>query len=433
MTTSWRAWLRIHPAAELFPLEPPETVRKWADDMKVRGQKLACTYIRDEAGPVLLDGRNRLDARELAGLRIDINDRAVFEQLSVNIDQIAYIVSLNINRRHLDESQRAMVAAKLATLRQGARTDLSPIGEKSQAQAAELLNVGKRSVERAREVQQQGDPDLVRAVETGKVSVSAAADIASLSREEQREILAKLNRREIVDAAKQIRAENLESRRAERIARIAAISNANAPLPQDRKFPVLLADPPWQFKVYDAESGLDSAADAHYPTMPVEEICALPVSELATDDAVLFLWTTAPHLMGEPRQVLDAWGFEYVTNVTWAKDRHGLGYWVRNQHEHLLIARRGNFPAPRPDDRPPSIISAPRREHSRKPDEAYALIERMYPELPKIELFARGEARPGWRVWGNEAPSADVGDGLDIPGFLLRPLPQEPAPPEGRR
>ena len=84
-------------------------------------------------------------------------------------------------------------------------------------------------------------------------------------------------------------------------------------------------------------------------------------------------------------------------------DKKALGYWVRNQHEHLIIAKRGNMVTPQESNRPPSVIHAPRREHSRKPDEAYALIERMYPDLPRIELFAR-HARAGWSAWGNEAP-----------------------------
>jgi N6-adenosine-specific RNA methylase IME4 len=99
--------------------------------------------------------------------------------------------------------------------------------------------------------------------------------------------------------------------------------------------------------------------------------------------------------------VLEAWGFEYKSNAVWVKDKLGLGYYVRNRHELLLIATRGDFRCPQPANRPSSVIEAPRREHSRKPDETYEIIERMYPELPKIELFARQE-RPGWRQWGNE-------------------------------
>jgi len=87
----------------------------------------------------------------------------------------------------------------------------------------------------------------------------------------------------------------------------------------------------------------------------------------------------------------------------WIKDRAGTGYWIRNQHELLVIAKRGDPPSPMPP--PPSVIRAARREHSRKPDEAYELIERMFPGLPKIELFARGQ-RAGWDAWGNEAEGA---------------------------
>jgi N6-adenosine-specific RNA methylase IME4 len=169
---------------------------------------------------------------------------------------------------------------------------------------------------------------------------------------------------------------------------------------------VLYADPPWHFEVYNEESGVERAAGNHYSTMSLDEICALPVLDLATDAAVLFMSTTAPHLQ-ESFQVLAAWGFEYKTNIVWVKDKIGLGYFVRNQHELLLVATRGDMPSPSPANRPPSVIHAPRREHSRKPDEAYALIEVMYPTLPKVELFAR-QQRPGWDVWGNETGKFDA-------------------------
>jgi len=95
-----------------------------------------------------------------------------------------------------------------------------------------------------------------------------------------------------------------------------------------------------------------------------------------------------------------------------------MGYWVRIRHELLLIASRGDMPHPAPSARPDSVIEAPRREHSRKPDEVYDLIERMYPVLPRIELFAR-QARPGWNVWGNEV-AAETAPDDGIPDFLRR-------------
>jgi N6-adenosine-specific RNA methylase IME4 len=230
------------------------------------------------------------------------------------------------------------------------------------------------------------------------VSHTAAADIATLTAE-QRSVIAALGERQLLAAAKQISRERAERRRAERMAKIAAISAANSPLPQDRRYPIILADPPWRFEVYSRDTGLERSADAHYPTLTLNEIKALTIP--AADDAVLFLWATVPMLL-QAQEVLKAWGFRYVSNIAWIKDSIGTGFWVRNQHELLHIGKRGTIPAPRRRDVPPSVIIAPRREHSRKPDEVYQLIERMYPELPKLELFARG-CREGWSAWGNEA------------------------------
>jgi N6-adenosine-specific RNA methylase IME4 len=199
-----------------------------------------------------------------------------------------------------------------------------------------------------------------------------------------------------------LRADDKEARHAERVARLVEASRLNAPLP-DRKYPVIYADPPWRYEFSTTSS---RSIESHYPTMSTEEICALPVADHATSDSVLFLWVTNPRLH-EAFRVLEAWGFTYRTNIVWAKDKIGGGFYVRNQHELLLIAKRGDPPMPAEADRPSSIISAPRREHSRKPDEAYALIERMYPDLPKLELFAR-TTREGWVPWGLEVDKFDA-------------------------
>jgi N6-adenosine-specific RNA methylase IME4 len=207
-----------------------------------------------------------------------------------------------------------------------------------------------------------------------------------------------VGKREILQKAKVIRARQKEERYEQRVERLAEICKNNNALPSGKRYPVTLADPAWTFEVYDPVTGVERTPDSHYPTMTVEEISALPVSALAADDAVLFLWSTAPHLKDALR-VIEAWGFEYKTHMVWVKDRSGLGFYVRNQHEPLLIATRGKIPCPSPSRRSSSVIHAPRREHSRKPDEVYDIIERAYPELPKIELFAR-HARPGWACWG---------------------------------
>jgi N6-adenosine-specific RNA methylase IME4 len=110
-------------------------------------------------------------------------------------------------------------------------------------------------------------------------------------------------------------------------------------------------------------------------------------------------------MLPQALEVLTAWGFEYRTHWCWAKDRAGTGYWLRNQHELLLIGVRGMVPAPAQGDQFPSLITAPRGRHSEKPDKFAEMIEAMFPSLPKLEMFAR-KARPGWDSWGNEAPES---------------------------
>lgn len=165
----------------------------------------------------------------------------------------------------------------------------------------------------------------------------------------------------------------------------------------DGKYQVIYADPPWR---YDFSLSDSRMIENQYPTMEVEEICSLSVDTIAADDCVLLMWATNPKLR-EAFQVLDAWGFEYKTNMVWIKDKIGMGYYARQQHELLLIATRGNLPVPEPANRPSSIISGDRVEHSKKPEDTYSIIEKMYPERNKIELFARSK-RVGWDVWGNE-------------------------------
>ena len=190
-----------------------------------------------------------------------------------------------------------------------------------------------------------------------------------------------------------------KERRAERERDLAT---KQAALPEKR-YGVIYADPEWRFEVYSRETGMDRAADNHYPTSSVEDICNRPVADIAADDCVLFLWATVP-MLPDALRGMDAWDFQYKSHCIWAKDRVGTGYWFRNQHELLLVGTRGNVPAPAMGTQIESLVDAAVGRHSEKPVEFYELIERYFPNLPKIELNARAE-RPGWDAWGYEAPS----------------------------
>lgn len=378
--------MNFHPLSELFPLMQGREFDELVADVKANGlREPIWTYDGQ-----ILDGRNRWRACEAA----EVAHRPMREY--EGDDPVSFVVSLNLHRRHLDESQRARVADKLASLPLGANQYTKGSANlPTQKEAAELLNVSERSVRSAREVRTNGVPELGEAVDCGVVSVSAAADVAELPPERQTEIVAR-GKKEILEAAKQIRAERQQERRLERISAVASMAQPTPQLPTGR-YPVLYADPPWRYEFAESES---RAIENQYPTMDLDSICALNVSEVATDDAILFLWATSPKL-AEALRVVESWGFTYRSSAVWVKPQLGMGYYFRQQHELLLVATRGSMPAPAPEHRPRSVYESPREAHSAKPAAFYQFIESMYPTLPRIELFAR-VPRQGWASWGNQ-------------------------------
>lgn len=170
------------------------------------------------------------------------------------------------------------------------------------------------------------------------------------------------------------------------------------PLPKG-KYRVIYADPPWQYEYSISDS---RAIENQYPTMELEDIQKLLVADICAPDCVLFMWATSPKL-AEAISVIDAWGFTYKTCAVWDKQKIGMGYYFRQQHELLLVATVGSPAAPEAEDRPSSVFSAPRGKHSAKPAEVLAAIETMYPpaESSHIELFCR-ERRESWSAWGNQ-------------------------------
>jgi N6-adenosine-specific RNA methylase IME4 len=165
----------------------------------------------------------------------------------------------------------------------------------------------------------------------------------------------------------------------------------------DKKYRVIYADPPWSYGDKQNIEGLGGAVK-HYPTMPLQDICTLPVP--AADNAVLFLWVTSP-LLEDSFKVISAWGFKYKSSFVWDKVAHNMGHYNSVRHEFLLIATRGSCTpdVPKLFD---SVVSIERTEHSRKPQEFREMIDTLYPVGERLEMFAR-EASEGWDVWGNMA------------------------------
>ena len=188
-------------------------------------------------------------------------------------------------------------------------------------------------------------------------------------------------------------------------------SNASEDLLQtvgDRKFATILADPPWQFTNRTGKMAPEHKRLQRYPTMPIEDIKELPIQTIAQDNAHLYLWVPNA-LLNLGLQVMEQWGFTYKTNIIWYKtrkdggpDRRGVGFYFRNVTEMILFGVRGkNVRTLQPGRSQENIIVSMKREHSRKPDEQYEIIEACS-NGPYIELFARGP-RTGWFVWGNQA------------------------------
>ena len=175
---------------------------------------------------------------------------------------------------------------------------------------------------------------------------------------------------------------------------------------------IIYADPPWRYE----QRKVQGAAENHYSTMSIDELCRLPVSELSEKDSILFLWTTFPQLR-EALRVIKAWGFEYKSVAfVWLKLNksgkgwfYGLGFWTRGNAEICLLATKGH--PKRKSNRVHQFIISPLRGHSQKPDEARDKIIELVGDLPRVELFAREKA-DGWDAWGNE-----IDCDLEIEGY----------------
>ena len=162
------------------------------------------------------------------------------------------------------------------------------------------------------------------------------------------------------------------------------------------EFDILYIDPPWH---YDFISQSRNAIENHYPTMDLEELKAIKLP--SAKNCLMFLWATAPKL-NWAMELIKHWGFEYKTCSIWNKERLGMGYWFRINHELLLVGVKGKFSPPDTSVRTSSIYSEKSGKHSKKPDYYYDLIEKQFPDRKYLELFARQKYNDKWTIWGNE-------------------------------
>ncbi len=348
--------LEFHEYANIFPQMADAEYSGLLQDIRANGLLEPIVISNGK----ILDGRNRYRAC----MELGIEPR--FEDLVEKTAPLQYVLSKNMHRRHLDESQRAMIAARLESLEHGQRADLlrdANIHVLTRSEAAKMLNVSSRNVATAKHVLENAPEDIITKIDAGELAVSQYAP------------------------------------RITRQKKIQEISTGNKILSGNgKRYSVILADPPWK---YDFTFSDSRAIENQYPTMELEEIMALPVCNITAEHSVIFLWCP-PAFNKRALTVMEAWGFEYRTNMVWIKPSIGPGQWARQRYELLLIGRHGNIPMPETSNRPDSVIEAPRGEHSEKPEMFYDLIEKMYPELERIDLFARSQQHPGWDVWGNE-------------------------------
>lgn len=321
---------------------------------------------------VLLDGHNRLDICIRHGIPFQTVAMA-FKDRSEAMD---WMDANQLGRRNLTPDQRSLLRGRSYN-----RTKKTP----AQAGAMRGQAVDKMSQARTSEE---------IAAKHGVTERTIRRDGKRAEAFERLEISAPEKARAVLHGEKRFNEVHQELKREQRLA-FAKELDAKPPAPPDGSFDVIICDPPWR---YDSRAeDLTHRGRLPYPDMDVEQICKLPVPKLAEPNCLLWLWTTNA-FMGQAYQVLNEWGFEGKTILTWVKDRMGVGNWLRGQTEHCILAVRG---APITTlTNQTTVLEGAIREHSRKPDSFFDLVNVLC-HGRKLEMFAR-EARPGWQSWGGE-------------------------------
>lgn len=397
MSNTKIAGYQVHPAAKLFPLMVGAEFEALCNDIKENGLSDDIVLWRTGGQDWLLDGRNRGRACEATGIK------PTFTKCEGS-DPFGYVVSHNLHRRHLDDSQRAMVGARLkerieaeATPDKGGRppnsdkpeASLPQVSRKPQArdQAAMAVNVSGRSVQKAANVIERGVPELQASVDAGIASVDVASKIADRPKADQLAIVRKIAENPTKNALSVMRQHDRDA--------VTSSVEEVTPMPEG-PFRVILVDFPW---AYGKRPDDGTQRGQTMSKGDIEIFAADRLRPLAHDDAVLFLCITNAHLVnGDHVAVLKAAGFTGKTILSWDKGRMDTGDWFHGQTEHFIMATKGR-PTIRLSNQETVLpmISEKRREGGQKPEGLYEFIESLCPGN-RVELFSRGE-RPNWTAW----------------------------------
>jgi N6-adenosine-specific RNA methylase IME4 len=333
-----------------------------------------------------VDGRERLRACRELGIEPRYDDVGKLDGPTQ-----AFVVSQNLHRRHLNDSQRAMIAARLSNTKKGANQHTAEAV--SQKQAAQACKVSIDSMQRAKAVLNCKTPALAQVVSDGDLDVSTAALLSQIPTAELDRLVEE--KVEVMkEEARKLRLKKTEEKRKESVDRIAKRTVSQSVKKAIGPFNVVYVDAPW-----------DAVDDRGLPVMSRSDLELKPVQQLSGDDTMLFLWVPDDRLE-DGFKVLAAWGFRYRTHAVWNKGGKGAGPYFHVNHELLLFATRGEVPMVPAAARVTSVLDWPAKGKHR-PQEAYDLIDSMFPELSKIELFPceAASARAGWYDWNKPKAS----------------------------
>lgn len=385
----------IHPAASEFPMMDEKRYSELVEDIQKNGLLQPITL----CDGMILDGRNRYKACQELGIEP--------ETKTYEGNPWAYVWSLNGQRRDLVAEQRYLIWLHCSEMSKEWQEDKKrrekEANEKRSEKARQQHEVSNPRSGEKKPVLVRGHSDHApnRQSKQPDRKAKAAASNVNPSTVKRGDTLA--NNRP--DLAEKVRQGEMKPAEAHREMQRDRQKEKAVELP-DGKYLVIYADPPWKYNDAQAVKGDygtgTGAAAAHYPTMSMSELRALPVEELAANDSVLFLWSTSP-LIEDALSLAKSWGFQYKAMFIWDKVGHNMGHYNSVRHELLLICTRGSCTPQNLRLYDSVQVIEKTKQHSEKPEEFRHIIDDLYPEGRRIELFRRGEAPEGWETWGYEA------------------------------